>query len=583
MTQVTTADRPDSLTQVTRRKVIQALDGVTWWGRLDEIEFLRRLYDLDQLPSTDSRFSDAEGDIHQHRVNNDDWSDAWIFDDDRFGLARGSDHVFLRFLAEMLHPEVRGPIESRRIVLKINRHLSRDGWEVTPVGEISGDPIYGMRGRDKVTMLTPDNFPLDLEEIVAAVAEVLKHRGNTRDLALLALSEFEVAQMSYDNLDGGITGWGLSCATEAGAYARLATTERTECENTIKDIAAEMFRSGSGHFLEKVVLAPRAKNKSAWRANATSVGEFSPLLDQLGRTSSSAAQLDLGAPIGIGGFGVVYKVRHELLQMDFAVKVFSPAFDDGSPAHRERFFREARLLFSLNHPHIVRVFDVGLLSQKPFIRMEYFDGKTLTAYLKDHGRLTPRKALVLIKKILQGLVHAHRDAKVIHRDLKPSNVMLAPTERVRVVDFGLGVFIEHELASRITKTGEAAIGGYYTAPELVANPKLVDPRSDLYSVAALWYTALTDRPPAGVNIENLLRSSVQLPSHYERALLKGLQDVDNRYASAESMLEALAKMRDYSPSSLTPDRPSRRVPPCPSPNRGAPPHPPGLALAQGVD
>lgn len=271
--------------------------------------------------------------------------------------------------------------------------------------------------------------------------------------------------------------------------------------------------------------------------------ELNPILDFLDDSQSTADPgLSFGEPIDRGGFGTVYKARHELLQMDFAVKVFDPAFDDGSPAHLDRFFREARVLFALNHPNIVRVFDVGLRYGKPFIRMEYFEGKNLSEFLKDHGRLSPRKALVLTQKVLEGLVHAHVDARVVHRDLKPSNVMVAPGERVRIVDFGLGVFIERDLVSRITKTGEAAVGGYYTAPELVINPKLVDPRSDLYSVSGIWYTALTNRAPAGLDLAEQLRANIRLPSRYEKALLRGFLAPDTRYGSAQEMLETVKEL-----------------------------------------
>ena len=94
--------------------------------------------------------------------------------------------------------------------------------------------------------------------------------------------------------------------------------------------------------------------------------------------------------------------------------------------------------------------------------MEFCEGKNLNHFLQAHGLLSAGKALSFVEKLTEALVHSHDDARVIHRDLKPSNVILARGERVKLVDFGLGVFIEHELLSRITKTGESAVGGYYT-------------------------------------------------------------------------------------------------------------------------
>jgi hypothetical protein len=95
------------ITHVTRRKIFDtiSLSKVLWEGRLEEPDFLARIYDLDSIPSTDSRYKSAAGDIWQHRVNNpQDWPDDWIFTDSRFELQHGEDELVLRFLAETLHP-----------------------------------------------------------------------------------------------------------------------------------------------------------------------------------------------------------------------------------------------------------------------------------------------------------------------------------------------------------------------------------------------------------------------------------------------------------------------------------------------
>jgi hypothetical protein len=87
------------ISELTRRDIFDSLRGVDIYGRLEETEFLSRLYDLEKLPSSDSRFKDAAGDIWQHRVNNYDWQDGWVFDDWRFNLRDGDDEILLRFLA----------------------------------------------------------------------------------------------------------------------------------------------------------------------------------------------------------------------------------------------------------------------------------------------------------------------------------------------------------------------------------------------------------------------------------------------------------------------------------------------------
>src|ERR1022692_423125 len=105
--EATQSPTADSVTIITRRAIIDYLqmEKISWSGQLDEVAFLSRLFDLNSFPSYDSRFDNAARDIWQHRINNFDWDDAWVFTDDRLGLDR-SDETFLRFLCEMLHPLV---------------------------------------------------------------------------------------------------------------------------------------------------------------------------------------------------------------------------------------------------------------------------------------------------------------------------------------------------------------------------------------------------------------------------------------------------------------------------------------------
>ncbi len=137
-----------TITEVTRRAIRRAIarEGISWRGDLGDVEFLSRLYELSKLPSTDRRFDDAAGDIWQHRINNDDWLDDWVFDDDRFQLENGPDEVFLNFLAEMIHPIVREDCEqARRIATLLNNLLAPDGWEIVERSSISGRAIYAAR------------------------------------------------------------------------------------------------------------------------------------------------------------------------------------------------------------------------------------------------------------------------------------------------------------------------------------------------------------------------------------------------------------------------------------------------------
>lgn len=136
------------ISEVTRRAIVDALtlENVSWSGRLDETQFLGRLFDLTKVRSTDSRFSDASGDIWQHRVNNSDWEDDWVFYDTRFGFLTGEDETLLRFLCEMLHPVVRTDAEEvERLRQTFNDLLRTDGYEIVEKGRISGRPVFAAR------------------------------------------------------------------------------------------------------------------------------------------------------------------------------------------------------------------------------------------------------------------------------------------------------------------------------------------------------------------------------------------------------------------------------------------------------
>jgi AbiJ N-terminal domain 3/Abortive infection C-terminus len=136
------------ISEVTRRNLFDelSLTNVSWSGRLEEPAFLERVFDLSRLSSNDPRFRGAARDIWQHRVNNFDWSNDWIFTDTRFNLLRADDQVLLRFLCEMLHPVVR-PDDAEVETLKqlVNRHLRQDGWELFEQTTISGRPVFAAR------------------------------------------------------------------------------------------------------------------------------------------------------------------------------------------------------------------------------------------------------------------------------------------------------------------------------------------------------------------------------------------------------------------------------------------------------
>jgi hypothetical protein len=146
---VTQAPNPNTISEATRRDIFDVLrlESVSWSGRLGEVEFLSKLYDLDQLPSTDYRFRSMAGDVRQHRVNNPtDWEDDWVYRDERLDLLHCPDSEFLRFLCEILHPVVRPETdEVEELTRAFNSSLQTDGWEVSEVSRMAGRPIFEAR------------------------------------------------------------------------------------------------------------------------------------------------------------------------------------------------------------------------------------------------------------------------------------------------------------------------------------------------------------------------------------------------------------------------------------------------------
>jgi hypothetical protein len=143
----------NKITQITRRNIFDYIqvEGFWWSGRLEETDFLLRMFDLERMPSSDSRFSNAAGDIWQHRINNpNDWEDNWIFNDTRFNLINCDDSIFLNFLCEMIHPIVRiDASEINRLLQIFNENLKEDNYEIVEKTKISGKPIFV--GRLRIT------------------------------------------------------------------------------------------------------------------------------------------------------------------------------------------------------------------------------------------------------------------------------------------------------------------------------------------------------------------------------------------------------------------------------------------------
>ncbi|MCU0579932.1 MAG: protein kinase [Desulfobacterota bacterium] len=189
--------------------------------------------------------------------------------------------------------------------------------------------------------------------------------------------------------------------------------------------------------------------------------------------------------IGQGGYSIVYKGRHLDLDMPVAIKMMKHdmAMD---PDFIRNFRQEARTVASLNHPHIVQVYDFEERYRTLFIIMEYLEGAPLDALLEKLGRLPVPQVLRYLRQIVEGLGYAH-DKGLVHLDIKPANIFLLPGDRIKILDFGL--------ACPPGSEGLCGLGTpHYVSPEQIEGES-VDGRADLYSLGIMTFELLTGTRP----------------------------------------------------------------------------------------
>ncbi len=204
--------------------------------------------------------------------------------------------------------------------------------------------------------------------------------------------------------------------------------------------------------------------------------------------------------LGRGGMGEVYLVEQLLLRRVAAMKLIlagDPKSGSNGAGAVERFFREARAVAALDHPNVVRVFDMDRTPVGPFLVMEYVDGTNLHAVVADGGRLAVPRAVGYTAQAARGLEHAHLRG-LVHRDVKPGNLMLDRTGAVKVVDLGLARYRDANKDAGLTGMYDdnRVIGtADFQAPEQGLDSGSADGRSDVYGLGATLFYLLASRVP----------------------------------------------------------------------------------------
>jgi serine/threonine protein kinase len=258
--------------------------------------------------------------------------------------------------------------------------------------------------------------------------------------------------------------------------------------------------------------------------------------------------------LGSGGMGNVYLCQHAQLKHCVAIKVL-PTDLSREHVSRERFKREARAISRLDHPNIVRAFELGKDRHLHFLVMEFVEGVSLTSLVQQKGPLWIDQACHCIRQAALGLQHAF-ESGLIHRDIKPDNLLVTPGGVVKILDMGLVLFQgdqDVELTARFEK--DSVLGtADYLAPEQAIDSHNVDIRADIYSLGATFYYMLTGQTlfGEGTLAQKLLWHQMraprpvrelrpEVPEALERVVMKMLakRRVD-RYGTLGDVVEALA-------------------------------------------
>ena len=255
--------------------------------------------------------------------------------------------------------------------------------------------------------------------------------------------------------------------------------------------------------------------------------------------------------IGVGGMANVYKAQDLTEDRVVAVKILREEFL-GNEEFVRRFKNESKAIAILNHPNIVKVYDVIFTPEVQCIVMEFIDGISLKDYISQQGELKWREAVYFTEQILRGLQHAH-DRGIVHRDIKPQNIMVLYDGAIKLTDFGIARFARSETR---TITDRAIGSVHYISPEQARGDD-TDAQADIYSVGVMLFEMLTGRLPfeadnavsvAIKQIQSIPKRPRELnpdiPEGLEAITIRAMQkEVAYRYRSASEMLHDIDEFK----------------------------------------
>lgn len=273
-------------------------------------------------------------------------------------------------------------------------------------------------------------------------------------------------------------------------------------------------------------------------------------MDSLERLQSSlAGRYAVVREVGAGGMATVFLARDVKHDRHVALKVLRPEL--GAVLGVERFLSEIKVTAHLQHPHLLPLFDSGEVEGLLFYVMPYVEGESLRVRLEAEHQLPVEEALRITLAVASALEYAHKQG-VIHRDLKPENILLQHGEPV-VSDFGIALAVSKAGGARVTQTGISLGTPQYMSPEQGTGDRVVDARSDIYSLGATLFHMLAGHPPfRGESALVLMRAHAEAPlpplsslpgsvSANVYAVIQRMmtKDRNDRYPTYDALIEAL--------------------------------------------
>jgi serine/threonine protein kinase len=257
---------------------------------------------------------------------------------------------------------------------------------------------------------------------------------------------------------------------------------------------------------------------------------------EMGLPTELAGRYSLLAPMGQGATATVYRAMDRRLSVERAIKVLHNKAEEVSAEVRARMASEARAMALIDHPGVVRVFDVGLEGGHDYVVMELIDGGTLAQRLATSGPFRMGELRRVAIELLDVLAAAHA-AGIIHRDIKPQNLLLDRLGHVRLADFGIALLTRDE--GRVTRTGMFMGSMAYMAPEQRLDARLVGVGADIYGVGSTLFHLYTGQSPIDLFVAEEARWRA-IPAALVAILQRATRPrPEDRFPSAQAMREAV--------------------------------------------